>query len=199
MSRPQILERYIRIAQAVGTLVECVTEADLPARMAAVLSELAQSCAPGPSLGAIAALSASGWSEALRESVESVLASLSYEIIKPAEGQGGYSWDIDRLAAASVGIVWCEHYLAETGSLILSTGPGKGGLASLLPEISIVLSDVRGCLEDLSDYLRRLDGMPPSRITLATGPSRTGDIEATMTTGVHGPGKVVHFILCEND
>ena len=35
----------------------------------------------------------------------------------------------------------------------------------------------------------------PSRLTLVTGPSRTGDIELTMTTGVHGPGKVLHFIL----
>jgi L-lactate dehydrogenase complex protein LldF len=34
-------------------------------------------------------------------------------------------------------------------------------------------------------------------MTLVTGPIRTGDIEATMTKGVHGPGKVVHFILEE--
>lgn len=185
MSKPEILERYIRMAQAAGTQVECVAQADLPGRLAAVLGEPPK----------IAALSASGWPEGLRESIEAVLASLGFEVTMPRKGQGGYSWDIDRLAAASVGIVWCERYLADTGSLVLSSGQGMGGLATLLPEISIVLSNAEACLEGLGDYLRQIGAIPPSRITIVTGPSRTGDIEATMTKGVHGPGKVVHFIV----
>ncbi len=192
MSTPEMVERYIRMAGAAGTYIVRVARAELSGRLAAVLGELS------PSLPKIAALSAYGWPEELREPIEGLLASLNFQVIMPEKGQGGYSWDRDRLAGASVGIVWCERYLAETGSLVLSSGPGKGGLATLLPEISIVLSDAEGCLETLSDYLGETGHALPARITLVTGPSRTGDIEATMTKGVHGPGKVIHFILDES-
>ncbi len=188
MSKPEIVERYIRMAQAAGTDVECVSGAELPGRLAELLGAVNKP-------PEIAALAASGWPEGLRETVEAVLVSSGFEVIMPRKEQGGYSWDRDRLAAASVGIVWCERYLADTGSLVLASGPGMGGLATLLPEISIVLSDAKGCLEDLADFFRQMEGAPPSRITLVTGPSRTGDIEATMTKGVHGPGKVAHFLL----
>ncbi len=185
MNIPEIVERYIRMAQAAGTEVECVDESGLLGRLASVLG--------GPPK--IAALSASGWPEGLRASVESVLASRGFQVTMPRKEREGFVWDLDLLARASVGIVWCDRYLADTGSLVLSSGPGTGGLATLLPEISVVLSDAEGCLEGLADYLSRAGAVPPARITLVTGPSRTGDIEATMTKGVHGPAKVVHFIM----
>ena len=37
----------------------------------------------------------------------------------------------------------------------------------------------------------------PSIITLATGPSRTADIEKTLVVGVHGPKEVFCFLLDE--
>jgi L-lactate dehydrogenase complex protein LldF len=186
MSNPELLERYIAMARVAGTDVERVAEADLPVRLAAALPTA------GPK---IVALSASGWPPGLREQIVAQLASSGFEVTAVRKEEGGYSWDIDRLAAATVGIVWCEHFLADTGSLVLVSDPGMGGLATLLPEISLVLSPAQGCLGGLADYLQTAGGAPPSRITLATGPSRTGDIEATMTKGVHGPGKVVHFIV----
>ena len=192
MSTPEMVERYIRMAGAAGTYVERVARAELPGRLAAMLGEIP------PNFPKTAVLSASSWPEELREHIVALLASLGFHVVIPEKGQGGYSWNKTELAAASVGIVFCERYLAETGSLVLSSGPGAGGLATLLPEISIVLSDAEGCLENLTDYLGETGPMLPARITLVTGPSRTGDIEATMTKGVHGPGKVIHFILDES-
>ena len=64
-----------------------------------------------------------------------------------------------------------------------------------LPEVHLALSYPEGCRGSLADYLPDVSRALPSRLTLVTGPSRTGDIEATMTTGVHGPRKVFHYIL----
>ncbi len=189
MNRPQIVERYIRMARIAGTVVECVCQPDLPLRLAEVLGQAGEP--------KIAAMSATGWPEGFRQSIEAIVVSSGFEVRMPCKDPGGYTWDIGGVEAASVGLVWCEHFLADTGSLVLATGQGRGGLSTLLPPISIVLSDATGCIEGLADYFQQIGQRLPSRLTLATGPSCTGDIEATMTRGVHGPQKVVHFILCD--
>jgi hypothetical protein len=198
VSRSEILERYVGIARAAGTHVEFITADDLPGRLAPILLELTESRNPAPMDNPeprLAALPASGWPQGLQESVGIILAASGYETIMPREVPGGYAWDRDRLARASIGITWCAEFLADTGSLVLPAGPGMGTLAALLPEVHLALSYAEGCRADLADYLRERGNTLPCRLTLVTGPSRTGDIEATMTTGVHGPRKVLHFIL----
>jgi L-lactate dehydrogenase complex protein LldF len=202
VSRSEILERYVGIARAAGTHVEFITADDLPGRLAPILRELAESCDPAPTGNPerrVAALPASGWPQGLQESVEIILAASGYKTIMPREVPGGYAWDRDSLAGASIGITWCAEFLAETGSLVLPAGAGMGTLAALLPEVHLALSYADGCRGDLADYLRDRGNTLPRRLTLVTGPSRTGDIELTMTTGVHGPRKVVHFILDRAD
>ena len=126
----------------------------------------------------IAALPASGWPQGLRESVDIILAASGYETIMPRKVPDGYAWDRDRLARASIGITWCAEFLADTGSLVLPAGPGMGTLAALLPEVHLALSYAEGCRAGLADYLLERGNRLPCRLTLVTGPSRTGDIEA---------------------
>ena len=66
-------------------------------------------------------------------------------------------------------------------------------MASLLPPLHVAIVAAEQVLPDLFDLFDKLreaghDALP-SNLTLITGPSKTGDIELTLTTGVHGPGE----------
>jgi len=108
---------------------------------------------------------------------------------------------VDARAAAAadlVGVTGCFCAIAETGTLMLLSGPDTPPGASLLPEthIAIVNSNriVRG-MEDAWELLRaERPGALPRAINFVSGPSRTADIEQTVTLGAHGPYRV-HIIL----
>jgi L-lactate dehydrogenase complex protein LldG len=95
-----------------------------------------------------------------------------------------------RLLACDVGITSCDWAIAETGSLVMCSRPGQERLASLIAPMHIAIALRRQIVPDLIDVFRQLNVQSlPSNITLITGPSKTGDIELQLTTGVHGPGK----------
>ncbi len=103
----------------------------------------------------------------------------------------------DNPAAAEVGISGVRYAIANTGTLILTSEVGRK--ASLLPmnHIAIVQAEqlVPSMAEALEYHLNNAEDLPSAWIQ-ATGPSRTADIELTLTTGVHGPG-VVNVILIQ--
>lgn len=93
--------------------------------------------------------------------------------------------------------------VAETGTVLQTSSPGRGRLPSLLAETSLILvpyARLRGGLGEVLDEIERdlfASGEIKSRgaaVTAITGPSRTADIEQTLTVGVHGP-KRQHVIL----
>lgn len=94
--------------------------------------------------------------------------------------------------AADVGITSTTFAIAETGSLAVASGPGTERMASLLPPVHIAIVEASQVLPDLFDLFDRLqtDGLDrlPTNLVFITGPSKTGDIELRLTTGVHGPG-----------
>ena len=99
----------------------------------------------------------------------------------------------DDPAEADVGISGVRCALATTGSLVLTSEVGRR--ASLLPMTHIAFVRAEQLVPSMAEALAtRLPGDLPSAWVQATGPSRTADIELTLTTGVHGPG-VVHVIL----
>ena len=85
--------------------------------------------------------------------------------------------------------------IAETGSLMLPGEPGKPLTASLLPEIHLAILRHHDILESLGQALALPQVRQASASVLITGPSRTADIEMTLTIGVHGPRELIVFIL----
>lgn len=101
---------------------------------------------------------------------------------------------------ADLGITSVDWGIAETGSLVVcSRAGGRGRAVSLLPPVHVALIEPSQILPDLFDLYDRLGenlADLPSNVALITGPSKTGDIQLQLTTGVHGPGEV-HAVVCE--
>jgi L-lactate utilization protein LutC len=102
----------------------------------------------------------------------------------------------DAQAAAEVGLTGCDAAIAETGSLVLLSGPGRSRAVSLLPPVHLAVVRSEDLCFSLGDVFRTHAGRlsQAASCTLITGPSRTADIELTLTLGVHGPGTVLVVI-----
>lgn len=93
------------------------------------------------------------------------------------------------LFTVDCGITTSRGGIAETGSVILMPGPEEPRLLSLAPPVYLAVVErahLFGYLKDFLDtgeYQRDV----PANLVLATGASRTADIEQTLTIGVHGP------------
>lgn len=103
-------------------------------------------------------------------------------------------------ARAGAGITTADLAVAETGSVVLSQGPGRGRMAALLPPLHIVVVPASKLVPSVPHGFRWLaaqarQGAFPGARTLPsfagfnTGPSRSADIEGITMLGVHGPGR----------
>ena len=93
--------------------------------------------------------------------------------------------------------------IAETGTLMLPSGPQRPTTLNILAETEIVVlraSRVVGAYEEAWDLLRdgRSEGFMPRNVMLVTGPSRSADIEQTLELGAHGPRRL-HIVLIDDD
>jgi len=94
---------------------------------------------------------------------------------------------------AALGLALCG--IAETGSLVIHSGPQNPILLSFLPLHHVVLLREAALLPYLEDYAARLSAQAiPRNAILITGPSGTTDIEGSHVRGAHGPG-FLHVIL----
>ena len=85
--------------------------------------------------------------------------------------------------------------IAETGTIVCASSSGKALQASLAPYHHVAIISREKIFADLDEFFARMTRPLPTNITFVTGPSRTGDIELTLSTGVHGPGRV-DVIIC---
>jgi L-lactate utilization protein LutC len=101
---------------------------------------------------------------------------------------------------ADVGISGVAWAVAETGTLVLATQPAEPRSLSLLPPVHIAIVARAQLLPDLFDLFAELEpdkGQLPACLSLITGPSKTGDIELKLVTGVHGPGELHVCVIAD--
>lgn len=98
-----------------------------------------------------------------------------------------------------VGITDVDAAIAETGSIIISTGTHRSRGSYLSPPVHIALVYKDQFLADIVDYFSRtvdaLEMPNRSATVLISGPSKTADIEGILITGVHGPATVYVLII----
>ncbi|HLK13586.1 MAG TPA: LUD domain-containing protein [Fimbriimonadaceae bacterium] len=89
--------------------------------------------------------------------------------------------------SADLGITLADYGIADTGSLLLTAGPGRNRLASLAPPHHIaVLSRTR--ILDTAEAA--IEVLPSRTAVIVSGPSRTADIEGVIVRGIHGPRRL---------
>lgn len=111
-------------------------------------------------------------------------------------GEPDRAQKLAEIEKTTVGITGADAALADTGTLALRSGPGRSRLASLSVRTHIALftpeqlhASWAAWWATLSDCAEWVSGA--SNLTLISGPSRTADIEMTLTVGVHGPREVI--------
>jgi L-lactate dehydrogenase complex protein LldG len=103
---------------------------------------------------------------------------------------------LETVRHAEVGLTGADAVAASTGTLIVSTGPGKGRIPTILPPVHIAVVTLNQFVPRIEDWVaaERANDMATIRssdnLCFITGSSRTGDIEQTLVLGVHGPGKL---------
>lgn len=99
-----------------------------------------------------------------------------------------------------VGITETFCAIADTGTLMLLSGLETPATVSLLPETHIAVVPVARLvarMEDAWALVRSDHGGLPRAVNFVSGPSRTADIEQTVTLGAHGPYRVL-IVLVDN-
>lgn len=97
----------------------------------------------------------------------------------------------DFCASADAGLTAADAALAETGTIIVTSGPGKSRLVSLLPPVHIALVPTSALTTDLFTWSSQFNRQLPANLNFISGPSKTADIEQTMAVGVHGPKRFI--------
>ena len=111
----------------------------------------------------------------------------------------------EKFIAATVGISGANMAIAETGTIVLVTNEGNADLTTTLPPVHIALFGIDKLVATLDDAVAVLRMLPrsgtgqimTSYVNWITGPSRSADIEQSLTIGVHGP-REMHCVILDN-
>ncbi len=166
---PELREQFRRELTALGGQVVCCTPHELTARLVDFLRERG--------------IDRVQLTESLPGVAEADLTAAGFEVGREAD---------ERLR---VGITPVIAGIAESGSLLVSADSKDALLASLLPSLHLAVMNVSQLVGTLAEALARPEARRSAASVIITGPSRTADIEMTLTIGVHGPGELCVFMI----
>jgi L-lactate dehydrogenase complex protein LldG len=123
-----------------------------------------------------------------RLGVTEILNSLGVEFVSPNANK-------HEMARCDLGITEADYLLPETGTLVLRSSAEKPRGVSLLPRVHLAIVRPELLRADLHQVFA--EAKESHYLVFITGPSRTADIELTVTLGVHGP-KSLHVWMMKN-
>jgi len=182
-----LIARFAQELEAVGGEVQRVQPGELPAALAQAVRAMGAS-------QVLMARPAATWLPG-NPSLEDELGRRTEARVMPAASARAMCATVEQ-AAASVGVTAVVAALADTGTILVASGPHGAQDASLLPGAHIAILNAQDVYPSLSDWVEhggRSLLAERSSLALITGPSRTADIEMTLTIGVHGPSRL--FVL----
>lgn len=212
------VELFVRNWTALNGVVRLIPRAEAQAGVAAFLQDVAREHAvtralrwDHPELAALPlddALAAAGARCVVWRSGDPSIAALLESAAAEASG-GGEAWSrreplLRAAETCRLGIVWPDAAVANTSTLVLAAGGGRGRSVSLVTDILFAVFRADQLVTRMGEaftLLRERYGADaaalPSSLNLITGPSRSADIENDLTIGVHGPGKVYAAVLVD--
>jgi L-lactate dehydrogenase complex protein LldG len=118
--------------------------------------------------------------------VGGILGALGVELVSPNAGK-------HELALCDLGVTEADYLLAETGTLVLRSSAEKPRAVSLLPRIHLAVVRPELLRADMHQVFA--EAKESHYLVFITGPSRTADIELTVTLGVHGPQQLFVWMV----
>ncbi len=109
--------------------------------------------------------------------IAQILTELGVQLVSPLA-------DKRAMAECDLGVTGVDYAFPETGTLMLRALPDKPRAVSLLPRVHLAIVSPSALRADLGPAFAEVRG--DNYWIFITGPSRTADIELTVTIGVHG-------------
>jgi L-lactate dehydrogenase complex protein LldG len=185
-SREQVLDRFVERVSDYRATVSWAHPSDLPEAVAAALRtrEVRRLVTPAD----------------LSESWLAGLGPGKVEVL--TDGVGHQASTNDAVGSCQAVLTGCALAIAETGTVVLDSGPAQGRRAiTLLPDFHVCVVFGDQVVETVPEAVRALGPGMVERgrpLTLVSGPSATSDIELTRVEGVHGP-RSLWVILVEEE